>query len=213
MNVFIVLAHHETQSFSGALKNKAVEFFLSEGHQVKLSDLYAMNFKAEADRKDFIEVYQPAYLRYYREQYHAYEKSAFSEDIREEQEKLLWADLLILQFPMWWYSFPAILKGWVDRVLAYGFCYGKGKGAFETGFFKGKKGMVSVTKGGMVKPGLTTDADEETEKELYHIHQGIFAFMGMEVLPPFVAYGIPRSSEEERAVYLQQFEERLKKIH
>lgn len=40
--------------------------------------------------------------------------------MKVEINKLLWADVLILQFPLWWFSMPAILKGWVDRVFAYG---------------------------------------------------------------------------------------------
>ena len=44
-----------------------------------------------------------------------------------EQDKLRWADALILQFPLWWFTMPAILKGWVERVYAYGFAYGVGE--------------------------------------------------------------------------------------
>lgn len=44
-----------------------------------------------------------------------------------EQEKLLWADTIIFQFPLWWYTMPAILKGWVDRVFTYRFAYGVGE--------------------------------------------------------------------------------------
>ena len=44
-------------------------------------------------------------------------------DIAREQDKLRWADTVILQFPLWWFSMPAILKGWIERVYAYGFAY------------------------------------------------------------------------------------------
>lgn len=50
-----------------------------------------------------------------------------SADIAAEQEKLLWADTVIFQFPLWWFSMPAIMKGWIDRVYAWGFAYGVGE--------------------------------------------------------------------------------------
>lgn len=55
---------------------------------------------------------------------YAYENGLQSDDVAKEQQELLWADSVILQFPLWWYSMPAIRKGWVDRVYAYGFAYG-----------------------------------------------------------------------------------------
>ncbi|QWU17002.1 NAD(P)H dehydrogenase (quinone) [Paenibacillus sophorae] len=54
MNVLIVYAHPEPGSFNGAMKDLAVATLIDEGHQVKVSDLYAMNFKAVADRDDFL---------------------------------------------------------------------------------------------------------------------------------------------------------------
>jgi NAD(P)H dehydrogenase (quinone) len=45
---------------------------------------------------------------------------------------------MIWQFPLWWYSVPAIVKGWVDRVFAIGRAYGQGQ-MYETEFSKGKK--------------------------------------------------------------------------
>jgi NAD(P)H dehydrogenase (quinone) len=50
-----------------------------------------------------------------------------SDDIVREQEKLVWADAVILLFPMRWFSMPAILKGWVERIYVYGFAYGVGE--------------------------------------------------------------------------------------
>ena len=54
----------------------------------------------------------------------AYAKRAQTQDVEDEQAKLRQADAIVFQFPIWWFSFPAILKGWVDRVFAYGLAYG-----------------------------------------------------------------------------------------
>lgn len=126
MNVLIVYAHPEPQSLNGSLKNLAVETLRSLGHEVKVSDLYAMRWKAVADAGDFPDRAYPDRLRYAGESKHAYLGGAQSADVADEQEKLLWADAVIFQFPLWWFSAPAILKGWVERVYAYGFAYGVG---------------------------------------------------------------------------------------
>src|SRR3546814_18384746 len=85
----------------------------------------------------------------------AFRNGRQSRDIALEQEKLLWADALILQFPLWWFSMPAILKGWVERVYAYGFAYGVGEhsdtrwgGCYGEGAMAGKRGILIVTAGG-----------------------------------------------------------------
>jgi NAD(P)H dehydrogenase (quinone) len=213
MNVLIVLAHPEPQSFNAALKDKAVEVFTQSGHFVQVSDLYAMNFKAVADRSDFESVKNPDYLKYAWEQGFAISQNALSDDIKNEQAKILWADLIIFQFPVWWYSVPAILKGWFDRVLAYGFCYGPGIGVFEEGIFKQKKGLISLTTGGKPKPDLTTEADEFTFNTLYPINHGVFYFMGMQVLNPFVAYGAAGAKDEERKIYLEKLKDKILNIN
>ncbi len=64
-------------------------------------------------------------------------------DVAAEQEALVAADVIVLQFPFYWYSVPALLKKWVDDVLAYGFAFG------STGDkLKGKDLILSATIGG-----------------------------------------------------------------
>ncbi|RYE81878.1 MAG: flavodoxin family protein, partial [Hyphomicrobiales bacterium] len=126
MKVLLVFAHPERRSLNGALRDVAVAELAAQGHEVRVSDLYAEGWKSEVDRADF-----PSWPDGERFAAGAASKQAFGEgtltaDVRAEIEKLLWADTLILQFPLWWYTMPAILKGWVDRVFAYGFAYGVG---------------------------------------------------------------------------------------
>ncbi len=104
MHILIVYAHHEPQSFNGALKDRAVSTLQQQGHQVKVSDLYAMNFQAIATHDDFLAQERSDFLKYQAEQIHATATRSFAEDIREEQAKLSWADLIIFQFPLWWFS-------------------------------------------------------------------------------------------------------------
>ncbi|HEY0826675.1 MAG TPA: NAD(P)H-dependent oxidoreductase [Bacilli bacterium] len=212
MNVFIVYAHQEPKSFNGALKDTAVETLEALGHTVKVSDLYAMNFKAIADQHDFTELENADYFKYQTEQIHASKHDTFTSDITAELEKLKWADFVLFQFPLWWFSMPAILKGWVDRVFAMGSIYGAGIGAYDTGGLKGKKSMLSITTGGpelMYSPhGKNGDIHENI---LFPIHHGILYFSGMDVLPPFIAYSVARDPAK-REQYIIDFKKRLLSI-
>lgn len=118
MNILIIYAHPEPKSFNEALKDLAVSELTLLGHQVKVSDLYDMNFKAVADSDDFIKRENNEFLKYAVEQKNAVKTNSFLKDIQEEQEKLVWADFVIFQFPLWWYSVPAILKdGLIEFLL------------------------------------------------------------------------------------------------
>ncbi len=209
MHVLIVYAHQEPKSFNGALKDLAVATLLEQGHTVEVSDLYAMKFKAVADEDDFTRLDNPEFFKYQAEQTKAMQNDSFAPDIQVEMEKLKRADFVLFQFPLWWFSVPAILKGWVDRVFAMGFVYGAGVGVYDTGGLKGKRAMLSVTTGGpgsMYTPyGKNGDIHEQV---LYPIQHGILYFSGMEVLPPFIAYSVARD-EAQRLQYLEQFRQRL----
>lgn len=205
MNVLIVHAHHEPLSFNSTLKDTALNEFTKQGHNVIVSDLYAMNFKAIADKEDFKSLSNPNYLKYQAEQTHASQNHLFSDDIKKEMEKLLWADLIIFNFPLWWFSAPAILKGWVDRVFAMGFAYGGGKGVYDTGVFKGKKGMLTITTGGPEIAYGPQARNGDINEILFHIHHGMLYFTGMDVLPPFIAWSVARLSEDERKGIIERY--------
>ena len=123
VHVLIVYAHPEPGSFTGALKDRAVEALTRAGHIVEVSDLYAEGFNPVAGRHDFTTAANPERFHYQTEQEFAALSGTFAEDVSREQQRLEAADLLVLQFPLWWGGPPAILKGWCERVLAYGFAY------------------------------------------------------------------------------------------
>lgn len=211
MNVFIVHAHPEPQSFNGALTRLARRVLTDAGHEVQVSDLYAMKFNPVSDRGNFTTVKDPAYFKQQVEELHATEASGFAPEIAAEMAKLEWCDALILQFPFWWFSLPAILKGWVDRVFAMGRIYGAGKW-YDQGVFKGKRAMASLTTGGPESMYSATGLNGDIDAILYPINHGILRFTGFEVLPPFVAWSVARASADQRQVYLEQYQQRLLRL-
>lgn len=212
MNVFIVYAHPEPRSFGNALLDRSVSTLHEEGHQVVVSDLYAMKFNPVATGEDFFERRFPDALQYDREQKQASQRHTFTPDIQSEIDKLLACDLLILQFPLWWFSVPAIMKGWIDRVFVNGTVYGAGGKRFDQGGLKGRKAMLAFTTGcfpNMMEPdGLLGQRDVI----LWHLQHGTFGYSGLQVLPPFVGWSIQYTDEEQRHAYLDAYELRLRGI-
>jgi NAD(P)H dehydrogenase (quinone) len=208
MKALIVYAHEEPKSFNAALLKSTVDTLSGMGMTVTVSDLYAMNFDPVGGKRDFTTLHEPDYFKYAVEQTHATTAGTFVPELAAEHKKLLEADLLLFQFPLWWFGLPAILKGWVDRVFAAGLIYGGGKW-YSNGIFQGKRAMLCLTTGGpanMYSPrGLSGDIDTI----LYPIQHGMLYFVGYGVLPPMVCWSAARVSDEKRAEYLAQYQQRL----
>ncbi|MEQ9186584.1 MAG: NAD(P)H-dependent oxidoreductase [Cryomorphaceae bacterium] len=212
MKVLIVHAHPEPHSFSSALKDQAVAHFESQGHEVAVSDLYAMAFDPVGSERDFTRLKNASNFKYQAEQVHAYHNDLYVSTLKTEMEKVHSSDLIIFNFPLWWFGLPAILKGWVDRVFAMGFIYGAGKGIYEDGIYQDKRAFISMTTGGPQPAFGDEGAEGEFEKILFPIQFGMFHFVGMTVLPPFISFGPARKSDSERSDDLQRYSNYLTNI-
>ncbi|MBO3275999.1 NAD(P)H-dependent oxidoreductase [Pseudomonas schmalbachii] len=211
MNVLIVHAHNEPRSFSTALCKLAQETLQGQGHEVQVSDLYAMNWNPVASAEDFAERANPDYLVYALEQREGVKSGNIAADIQQELDKLLWADLVIFNFPIYWFSAPAILKGWFDRVLVSGVCYG-GKRFYDQGGLAGKKALVTVTLGGRDHMFGDGAIHGPLEDMLRPILRGTLAYTGMQVLPPFIAWHVPYISNDAREGFLRDYQARLQNL-
>ena len=90
MRFFIVHAHHEPKSFNGALTEAARDALLANGHEVRISYLYAMDFDPISDRRNFKGVGDADYLKQQAEESFATQEGGFADDIEAELEKLDW---------------------------------------------------------------------------------------------------------------------------
>ena len=202
MNVLIVCAHPEPKSLNGALRDFAVKRLEDAGQVVQVSDLYAMKWKAPLDAGDTLERQSEARFDPARDSRHAFDNDLQSPDIALEQEKLRWADTVILQFPLWWFSMPAILKGWVERVYANGFAYGVGEHSdarwgerYGEGAMTGKRAMLIVTTGGWESHYAARGINGPMDDILFPIQHGILYYPGFDVLPPVVIHRTSRIDE------------------
>jgi NAD(P)H dehydrogenase (quinone) len=208
MNVLIVYAHPEPTSFTAALKDAAVRALSTAGHPVEVSDLYGEGFNPVAGRHDFIHAADAGRFHYQSEQLNASRTGGFAPELVREQERMLRADLLVFVFPLWWGGLPAIVKGWFDRVCAYGVAYADGK-RFERGYFIGRRAMLGLTTGGTIERFSAGGSYGEMHHVLYSVKRCILEYLGLEVMEPFVAYAAPRVDAAARAEYLRSWQARL----
>lgn len=203
MKYLWVFAHPEPRSLNAALRDRALEALRDEGHEVVVSDLYEMDWDPVVRRSDY-GLDDDARFDVGRASGHAHAEGRVSKDIAEEQRKLLEADLVVLQFPLWWYSMPAILKGWVDRVFVKGFAYGVSDPQdprrtlrYGEGTFAGKRAMVVTTAGGTSASFGGRGVNGDLGDLLFPIHHGLLWYTGMEVVPPVLVPAANRLPEED----------------
>jgi NAD(P)H dehydrogenase (quinone) len=188
MNILVVYAHHEPTSLTASLKNAGVSTMTSAGHTVVESDLYGMGFHPVAGKYDFTTL-REEHFSYLLEQKHASEAEwAFSPDIVSEMQKIQAADIVVFYAPIWWFSLPAIMKGWLDRVLTMGFAWDGGK-IYESGLLRGKSAMVVGVAGGPEEFYQPLGKHKATMRQIMHpVHHGTLSFCGLDVLEPFFVY-------------------------
>lgn len=208
MNVLLVFAHPERASFVGAMLDTAVSTLTEAGHTVGVSDLYADGFDAAASDRDFTARANADYLNIGAEQAHAARHGGFAPDLQREMDRLAAADLVIFMFPMWWFSVPAILKGWMDRVLAYGVAYDFER-TWNNGVYQGKRAMLAFTTGAPADVFEPDGRSGDLERVLWPLHGGVLALCGFEVLRPYTAWAVPWIGDDGRAAVLDDWKSRL----
>ncbi|MFH8371777.1 NAD(P)H-dependent oxidoreductase [Streptomyces sp. NPDC018031] len=198
--ILVVSAHPEPRSLNASLTAFAVEHLRTAGHEVRVSDLYAMKWKATADADDFPDDVVDGRLEVMAASERATLAGRLSPDVAAEQEKVRWSDAVILQFPMWWFSAPAILKGWIDRVFTCGFGYGPAvPPPYGQGPLAGRRALLSVTVGARETSFSDRGVHGRLADVLHPVQHGLFWFTGMAPLEPFAVYG-------SNAVPVERFE-------
>jgi NAD(P)H dehydrogenase (quinone) len=188
MQAHIVLAHPEPQSFNAHLADLARRKLEDRGWAVTLSDLYAMGFDPCERAAHYTGRHRPERFDVQAEQRHASQQGTMPPEVSAEIGRLDRADLLILQYPMWWHLPPAILKGWFDRVLIYGEVYTSQK-RFEKGRYQGKRAMLSLTVGTSAQTYAFDGRSGDIDLLLWPVNFSL-AYVGYSVLAPFIAYGV-----------------------
>ncbi|MGR3290960.1 MAG: NAD(P)H-dependent oxidoreductase [Paracoccaceae bacterium] len=188
MQAHIVVAHPEPQSFNAHLAALAKNTLNDRGWNVTVSDLYAMGFDPCEKAAHYVDPADASRFDTQSEQRHASATQTIPAVVGQEIDRMAQADLVILQYPMWWHLPPAILKGWMDRVFIYGDVY-KSDFRFENGRFVGRKALISVTVGTSPQTYAHNGRSGDIDMMLWPINFSL-AYVGFEILAPHVAYGV-----------------------
>jgi NAD(P)H dehydrogenase (quinone) len=206
-----VLAHPEPSSFTAALARTAADQLTESGWAVTLLDLYREGFDPVLSERDFTDRLIAERLKPMDEQLHAADGGTFAPELTRHVELFQSASLLLLVSPMWWYSVPAMMKGWIDRVFANGVAYRYPGVRPWSGFLAAKRGMLVMTSS--YEP---SDFREDGVGTLAHVLHpllyGTLAYTGMAVLEPFVAYAADSVDDAARREYLADLRARLAAI-
>ncbi|WAR00311.1 NQO1-like protein [Mya arenaria] len=187
-NVLIVYAHQEPKSFNGALRDVAVSTLEEDGHD------------------------DPEHFNFQKELSHAAETGKLADDLDMEIKKILQADLIILQFPMYWLGLPAILKGWLEKCFPDRVCYDAAKMKwFDHGLFVNKKLILSFTTGGSASYFSNTGVFGDMDVLLWPIHNSL-RVTGLQVLVPQIFYAPGDIACDDRKQMLANWRIRLRDI-
>ncbi|OZM74625.1 NADPH:quinone reductase [Amycolatopsis antarctica] len=215
MKVLWVFAHPEPRSLGGALRDEGVRVLHADGHEVRQSDLYAMRWDPVVGAADFD--HDPAdRLLVGAAAQRAHAAGALRADIRSEQDKLVWADTVVVQFPLWWYAMPAILKGWFDRVFVQGFAFGVRDPAtgrtlrYGEGTLTGKRAMVVVSAGAREVSLGPRGVNGQLDELLFPLQHGTLWYSGMSVVPPLLVPSADRADTPAFAAAAARLAERLR---
>uniref|UniRef100_A0A8C6LUG1 NAD(P)H quinone dehydrogenase 1 n=1 Tax=Nothobranchius furzeri TaxID=105023 RepID=A0A8C6LUG1_NOTFU len=191
-------------SFSAAAKDVAVEALTAQGCSVEISDLYAMSFKAAATADDIKGLtFYWVYLN--SKTILAFAEGRLSEDIAKEHAK-------ISDSHMCWFGLPAIMKGWLDRVLTNGFAF-SGDAFLKTLYYvvhlQDKKTILSFTTGSLESMFSPTGINGDMNVTLWPIQNGILHYCGFQVLAPQIFWAPSSAAAGDRTNMLEGWRTRL----
>ncbi|CAM3890770.1 NAD(P)H-dependent oxidoreductase [Avibacterium endocarditidis] len=160
MKHLIIFAHPNGQdSFNRSILDRTLNASRALKVETQVRDLYQLNFDpviSWAELQGANQGITPA-------------------EIREEHQLIREADLITLVYPLWWMGFPAILKGYLDRVLSHGFAY-KTEDGQSVGLLQGKKMQQFITIGSNVEKYQQLGIDKSLRDCLV---DGLFNFCGI----------------------------------
>lgn len=186
MKVLVVYAHPNPKSFNRAVLDSFIEGLGKAGHTYDVVDLYAINFNPCLSVNDFEKI----------------RAGTNSDDILEQQKKVDGAEALAFVHPNWWTGMPAILKGWIDRVLSLGYAYKMDEDTGRPiGLLKHKKALIMVTAGSPEELAKMNGSAAALEKIWCH---EIMQFCGIPEVNLKVFYSVIVTDDGTRKGYLDE---------
>jgi NAD(P)H dehydrogenase (quinone) len=191
MKTLIVVAHPNPVSFNknGILKT-VVEELTAKNHEVRVRDLYEMNFNPILSGSDFAD----------------FQQGKMPADIKTEQDHISWATNIVLIYPVWWIGRPAMMQGYFDRVFAFNFAFTVDQNGAR-GLLKLEKGLVINTAG---TPEFVYDGWPDSKGLIARpIAEGVLGYCGVANVKQKTFFGIAGSTDEQREEILNDIKTEL----
>jgi putative NADPH-quinone reductase len=196
MRALVVYAHPSDESLSHALFLTATKALEGAGHEVVGLDLYAEDFVAAMSAEE-------------RAAYHS-DQPVCSEQVARSAELVRWADTLVFVYPTWWMGAPAILKGWLERVLVPGVAFHLDPQTHRVvSDLKHVRRIVGITTygSGWAYVKLVNDAGRRT------LLRALRMLCGRHCRSTWLAlYGVDTSTAVQRTAFLAKVEQRLVRL-
>ena len=179
MKILVVLCHPRQDSLTAKTASAFCEGALESGHEVDLLDLYQENFDPVLRVKD-----EP----------NNGSLENYSLEVQSEFNRLNGNEAIVMVFPLWWWSMPAMLKGWIDRVWNYGLMYGSAKHNIN-------KGLMIILAGASEKEIQKRHYDDAINTNL---NIGILDYCGVNESEIMLLNGTKKDDKEKLELYLKQ---------
>jgi NAD(P)H dehydrogenase (quinone) len=195
VKVYVVYCHPDQASFMAAIRDRAVSALQQAGHELRVSDLYADEFEPVLSLQERVDHHAPPETK---------------TEVLEYCRHLQWCDALVFVYPTWWSGQPAMLKGWLDRVLIRGVAWDLPEGASRiTPLLGNVRRLVIVTSHG--SPAWVNMLEGQTGRRV--ISRGVRVLCHRFARTTWLAmYGVDHSTPTDRAEFLERVERRLQRL-
>ncbi|MDF2477314.1 MAG: NAD(P)H-dependent oxidoreductase [Sphingobacterium sp.] len=165
MKHLIIYAHPNDRSLNNHFKQIVQDTLKQNGQKVIVRDLYQLNFNPVLSHGDM----------------NGQRQGIVDEEVKREQEYIVWSDAITFIYPIWWTGMPAIMKGYIDRVFSYGFAYRYDDG-IQKGMLAGKSAYIinSHGKSNLEYQKIGMDKALQLTSDL-----GIYSYCGLEIKQHF----------------------------
>lgn len=193
MKHLIISAHPNPQSFNRALVEEVIKATRQAGGETIVRDLYTLDFNPVLSWREL----------------NASMEGIVPAEIKFEQKLITEADLITFIYPLWWMGFPAILKGYLDRVLSYGFAY-QNENNISVGLLGHKKIQQFITMGNSIEKYQQLGFDKALKSCLV---DGLFNFCGITDIQHDIFGNIHLLDETDRqTILISVFEKTFKNL-
>lgn len=195
MNVYLVYCHPDPASFTAAVCQRTVDELHRGGHDVRMCDLYADGFEPAMSRTELATHLEPPEGKH---------------SVAEYCDSLCWCDTLVFLYPTWWSGQPAMLTGWLDRVLLRGVAWElPARGTRIRGRLTNVRRLITITTHG--SPRRINWLEGETGRRV--INRAVRVLCHPLARTTWLAmYDIDRASTEQRAAFLERVARRMRRL-